>query len=188
MEPTRIERYLAHLDRLAPGHEPRFLPIESSNPALKDVIAITYKDLPEPGLLTAITYGLSVADHPEWRLGKPELCISIRSHDERWARAVAFVADRLRGLSSFAYGETINFGEQISPESTMSAFVVFAPAVLDRGDFLNIDVGDPLPINLQGMYPIHETERQWIQEHALEPFWRLEWDPYDVARPAAIPR
>jgi hypothetical protein len=139
------------------------------------------------GFLTAITYGLSLAEHPEWRLGKPELVISVRSSDERWARAAGFLADRLRGLSSFAYGETVNFGEKVSPESSMSAFVIFAPAVLDRADFLNIDVGDTLPINLQGLYPIHDRERVWIHEHGLEAFWRLEWDPYDVARAAATP-
>jgi hypothetical protein len=185
MASNRLERYLAHLDRLVPEQEPRFLPIEPSNPALKGVVAITYEDLPEAGFLTAITYGLSLADHPEWRLGKPELLISVRSRDDRWARAAAFVADRLRGMSSFAYGETINFGEKVSPESAMTAFVIFAPAALDRADFLNIDVGDDLPINLQGLYPIHDTERRWIREHGLEAFWRLEWDPFDVTRPAA---
>jgi hypothetical protein len=182
-----VERYLAHLDRLVPEQEPRFLPIESSSPALKGIIAVTYPDLPEPGFLTAFTYGLSLAQHPEWREGKPELCLSVRSRDERWARAAAFVADRLRGLSLFAYGETIGFGERISPDTQMSAFVVFAPAVLDRTDFLKIDVGDALPINLQGLYPIHETERQWIKRHGLEAFCQLDWDPYDVGRPVAIP-
>jgi hypothetical protein len=179
-----VEQYLADLDRLAAGQEPRFLPIESSNPALKRVVAIVYEDLPEEEFLTAATYGLSLADHPEWRRGQPELCISVRSRDERWAWAAACVADRLRGLSSFAYGKTISFGEEISPESTMTAFAVFAPMVLDRADSLNIDVGDGLPINLQGLYPIHEADRQWIQVHGLEAFWRLDWDPYGVGRPA----
>jgi hypothetical protein len=183
---SRVEQYLAHLDRLAPGHEPRFLPIESSNPTLDGVTAITYEDLPEPGFLTAVTYGLSLADHPEWRLGKPELCISVRSSDQRWARAAAFVADRLRGVSPFAYGETINFRERVCPDSVMSSFVIFAPAVLARDDFLNIDVGDALPINLQGIYPIHDDERAWIEQHGLAAFWQLNWDPYDVRRPSVI--
>ena len=67
----------------------------------------------------------------------------------------------------------------------MTAFVIFAPTVLDRADFLNVEVGDALPINLQGLYPIHESERQWIEAHGLEAFWRLDWDPYDVRLPAA---
>jgi hypothetical protein len=187
MASSRVERYLAHLDRLAPGREPQFLPIESLNPALKGVVAITYQDVPDAGFLTAITYGLSLADHPDWRLGKPELLISVRSSDERWARAAGFLADRLRGLSAFAYGETLNFGEQVSPESSMSAFVIFAPAVLDRNDFLNIDVGDALPINIQGLYPIHQAERQWIRANGIQAFWQLDWDPYDVARPSVTP-
>lgn len=187
MGASRIERYLAHLDRLTPGREPRFLAMESSNPALKDVVAITYEDLPEPGFLTAASYGLSLAEHPEWRLGRAELCISVRSRDERWARAMALVADQLRGVSPFAYGETINFRERISPESSMSSFVIFAPAILDRADYLNIDIGDTMPIHLQGVYPIHETERVWIKQHGLAAFWQLDWDPYDVARPSVTP-
>jgi hypothetical protein len=52
---------------------------------------------------------------------------------------------------------------------------------------LDIDVGEALPINIQGLYPIHEEERQWIWANGLEAFWRLDWDPYDVARPSATP-
>ncbi len=66
---TRVERYLAHLDRLTEAVEPQFLPIESTKLGLKGVTAITYPDLPEPGLLEAFTYGLSLADHEDWRLG-----------------------------------------------------------------------------------------------------------------------
>lgn len=183
---SRVERYLAYLDRLVPDQEPSFLPVESSNPALKRVVAITYTDIPQSGFLTACTYGLSLAEHPDWRLGKPELCVSIQSTDKRWAIAAAFLADHLRGSCPFAYGQTINFGERVTEDSPMSSFVVFAPSVLDRHDYLNIDVGDDLPINLAGIYPIHDSEVRWIQEHGLEEFWQLDWDPYDVHRPPAI--
>lgn len=47
----------------------------------------------------------------------------------------------------------------------MTAFVVFAPSVLDRADFTGVDVGDKLPINITGMYPIYDGERLWIHEH-----------------------
>jgi hypothetical protein len=181
---TRIERYLAHLDALTAGTaEPRFLQLDSSLPATKGVVALTYTDLPEVGFLTALTYGLSLVGHSEWRAGKPELCINVRSHDDRWAWAAASVADQLRGRSSFAYGETINLGEPVSPESRLSSFVLFAPAVLDREDYLGIDVGDQLPINITGLYPIHGSERLWIHEHGLEAFFKLSWDPFDVHRP-----
>ena len=182
-EPSRVERYLAHLDRLSGGLEPAFTPIGEERPR---ITVIRYDDLPESGYLTALTYGLSLHRHPEWRLGKPELCISVRSRDPAWGYAIGYLAEQLRGECPFAYGDTINFNERMSQESDMTAFVVFAPAVLDRTDATGLDLGDDLPINIAGMYPIHDVERVWIGEHGLEAFWRLDWDPYDVTRPPAV--
>ena len=183
---SRVERFLAHLDELSGGVEPRFLPIDSSHPGLKGVTAITYTGIPEQGMLTAITYGVSLVDHPEWRLGKPELCIAVRSSDVVWAQAVGFIAEQLRGDCPFCYGDTLNFGARITPDSDMTAFVIFAPAVLDRDGFLDIDVGDQLPVNIAGCYPIHESERQFIRTNGLEAFWKLDWDMYDTQRPPAV--
>ena len=176
---------MAHLDELSGGVEPAILPIESSRPDLQRVFVLSYVDLPEPGMLTAFTYGLSLADHPDWRFGKPELCISVRSADDAWALAMGDLADGLRGDCPFSYGNTIAFGP-ISDESKMTDFVVFAPISLDEDAYLGIDVGEARPITIQGLYPIHESERRSIDEHGLEAFWQLDWDPYDVRRsPAA---
>jgi hypothetical protein len=185
---SRVEKYLAHLDRLSGGVEPRFLPVESTHEDLKGVTVIAYENLPE-GLNTALTYGLSLADHPDWRHGRPELCISVRSDDERWARVVGHLAERLRGSCPFSYGNTIRFGQPVTPQSPLTAFVVFAPAVLDRGD-CHIDVSPPGHkghdiIHITGIYPIHEAERQYITDHGLEAFWALDWDLYDTTRPPA---
>lgn len=38
-------------------------------------VGYKYENLPA-GLNTALTYGLSLADHPDWRYGRPKLCIS----------------------------------------------------------------------------------------------------------------
>jgi hypothetical protein len=85
--PSRVENYLAHLDRLSDGIEPTFRRVESTKPGLQSVTVMIYKDLPEPGHLTALTYGLSLAEHPDWRSGSPELCTSVRSTDIAWALA-----------------------------------------------------------------------------------------------------
>jgi hypothetical protein len=186
---SRVERYLAHLDELRGGIEPRFLPVESTKADLKGVTVITYAHLPDD-LTTALTYGLSLATHPDWKNGRPELCISVKSEDDRWAWAIGEVAQDLRGSCPFCYGDTINFGCQISPESDMTAFVIFAPAALDRAD-CQIDVspeghvGHDI-IHLTGAYPIHEVERQYIRENGLEAFWKSGWDMYDVTRPPAV--
>ena len=186
--PSRAERYLAHLDGLADDREPDFYQLESSKEGLKGVTAIVYHDLPEPGHLIGITYGLSLAEHPDWRHGKPELCVCVQSQEDAWALAVAHLAESLRGDCPFDYGATIDFGETVTAESAMSSFVIFAPMVLEREDYLDIQVSDDPEdvISIAGCYPVHDVERQFIQERGLEAFWELDWDPYDVTRPPAV--
>jgi hypothetical protein len=186
---SRIEKYLAHLDQLSGGVEPGFHRIPTSRENQKSVTVMAYENLPDD-LATALTYGLSLATHPEWKLGSPELCISVRSKDLSWAMAVGYLADQLRGNCPFHYGDTINFGEPIAKQSKMTAFVVFAPAVLDAED-CRIDVSLPGHeghdiINITGMYPIHEVERQYIQANGLEAFWDTDWDMYDVRRKPSV--
>ena len=183
---TRVERYLTHLDRVSGGLEPRFTRVASTRPGLHGVTVMSYEGVPQPGMLTAITYGVSLAEHPEWRLGKPELALSVNSLDPAWAYVLGNVAETLRGNCPFAYGYTITFGEPVDPGSGLDAFVVFAPAVLGRDDSVGIDVGDALPVSIQGVYPIHQSERAFIRDHGLEAFWNQDWDPYDVTRRPAV--
>jgi hypothetical protein len=183
---TRVERFLTHLDGLSGGVEPSFWPVESTKPGIKGLTAIGYKDTPEPGLFLGVTYGLSLAEHKDWRYGKPELCVCVRSDSPTWLLAMATLAEQLRGECPFRYGDTLNFGEPISEESQLDGFVVFAPSVLDK-DEAKVDVGDALPIHIVGTYPTYFRERTFIQQNGLEAFWGLRWDPYDVTRPSAVP-
>ena len=80
---TRVERYLTHLDVLSGGVEPQFWPVDSTHPGHQGLTAIGYRDIPEKGLLTGITYGLSLTRQDEWRLGRPELSICVRSQDPK---------------------------------------------------------------------------------------------------------
>ena len=179
--PSRVERYLAHLDALTGGVEPQFWPVPSTHSDLPRVMAIGYRDSPEAGLFTGLTYGLSLAENALWQHGRPELCISVRSDDPAWVLAAAFIAEQLRGSCPFQYGDTLNFGEPIAAGSAMDGFVVFAPAVLDR-DSATVEVGDDHPLHVQGLYPVHASEREFIRTHGLQAFWQLDWDLYDVTR------
>jgi hypothetical protein len=183
--PSRVERYLRHLDVLSGTVEPQFWPVESTWPGHHGVTAIGYRDMPEAGLLLGLTYGLSLAHQDAWLRGKPELSICVRSDDVAWALAIAHLAERLRHDCPFSYGDTINFGEPIASDSQMDGFVVFAPIAIDAAD-AHVEVGDDLPIHIVGMYPTYGSERRFISEHGLEAFWKLDWDPYDVARPPAV--
>jgi len=182
---TRVERFLAHLDGLSGGREPQFWPVESNHPGHHRLTAIGYHDLPEQGLLTGITYGLSLARQEAWIHGRPELSICVRSADPTWVLAIAYLADSLLHDCPFTYGSTINFGEPISDDSQLDGFVVFAPLVVGPEDS-RVDVGDDLPINIVGMYPTYASERRFISEHGLEAFWTLGWDPYDTSRDAVV--
>lgn len=164
--------------------EPVLHPFESTVPGAPKLVAMIYRDVPEAGHVTGVTYGLSEVAHADWQFGRPELIISVQSTDIAWPLAVGDLANRLRGQCPFCYGNVINLGEQIADESEMSAFFIFAPSILERADFLNIDVGGSQPVNIAGMYPIYDSERARFSELGLESFWHHpNFDLYDVRRP-----
>jgi len=178
----RLSKYLEHLDGIFQT-EPEFYPFPSKSPGVPDVVCMVYRGIPEKGHITGVTYGLSEVPHPEWRLGRAELTISVKSIDLAWPLAVAEMANQLRGRCPFCYGDQINFGERISAESEMSAFFVFVPSILERESFLKIEVGGPQTVNIAGMYPLYDSERAVFSEMGLEKFWHHpNFNLYDVHR------
>ena len=125
---TPIEKYLEHLDRIFQV-EPKFFREKSLDGRLPGVVNIVYTDIPEKGMTTVITYGLSMVTHEDWKLGRPELCISVDSKDSAWEAVAGYVANRLRGKCAFQYGEQIDFKEKIADDSDMDSFLVFAPSL-----------------------------------------------------------
>lgn len=179
---TPIEKYLEHLDKIF-QQEPEFYNNESLIEGIKGVTSIVYRDIPEKGFITAITYGLSLVDHPEWKFGRPELCISVESENLDWGIVSGFIANQLRGKFSFCYGETINFEEQISDDSEMDAFLIFAPSTLNKEDYSEIDVGTDYKINIAGLYPIYSDEIKIYNRIGLKEFWfHPNFDNYSVKR------
>jgi hypothetical protein len=179
----RLSRFLEHLDGIF-QREPTLYPFESTVPGAPKLVTMVYRDVPEPEHVTGVTYGLSEVAHADWKFGRPELLVSLQSTDIAWPLAVAELANQLRGRCPFCYGNVINFGAPISDESEMSAFFIFTPSILERDDFLNIDVGGPQPINIAGMYPIYDSERAKFAELGFESFWHHpNFDLYDVRRP-----
>ena len=178
---SRAELYLDHLDGLIDS-EAQFQLFGPGEGDLPRVTSVVYRDQPEAGLLTAFTYGLSLAEHPDWKLGAPELVICVESEDSAWGWAIAEVAAQLRGKCPFCVGNTINFHEQIAAESAMSAFFVFFTSVLDR-EAATIKLPDRT-IHIVGMYPIYEGEIGLIERIGPVAFWESDgYDPYSVHRP-----
>jgi len=182
---TRVERYLHHLDSITGGVEPRFLPVPGPTGQPR-VTMLVYQELFAPGLITAFSYGLSLFEHPEWRQGKPELCITVQGDRTDATLAIGRIADGLGGSCPFSYGNVIRLGHPVEPGSGMSTIVVFAPVYLERSQYLNIDVGEDRPIGIAGCYPIHEAEAEHINTQGLQAFWSGDWDPFDLSRPSSV--
>jgi hypothetical protein len=179
---TPIEKYMEYLDEIFQV-EPQFFMNESEIDGLQGVTSIVYENIPEKGMVTGVTYGLSLVEHEDWKFGRPELMITVDSKDIAWGQVIGFLANRLRGDCPFSYSNTINFRERISDESEMDAFLIFAPSILDKEDFLGIDIGTDYKINLAGIYPIYSSEMGLISEWGLEKFWHHpNFDLYNVNR------
>jgi hypothetical protein len=163
--------------------EPEFFTNDSLIDGIPGVTSIVYKDIPEKGYTTAFTYGLSLIKHPEWKFGRPELCISVESSSIHWGKVIGFIANKLRGDFPFSYGQIINFHAQISDDSEMDAFFVFAPSTLDRDGYSDIDIGADYKINIAGLYPMYSDEFEVYQKIGLEAFWHHpNYDNYSVRR------
>jgi hypothetical protein len=176
------EKYLQHLDNIF-QQEPLFFKNNSLIEGVPGVTSIVYKDIPEPGYITAFTYGLSLVNHPDWKFGRPELCISVESSRLDWAFALGYLANKLRGDCPFSYGQSIDFCQKISEDSEMDAFFIFAPSTLDREDYTNIDIGTDYKINIAGLYPIYADELEVYEKIGLKEFWHHpDFDNYSINR------
>ena len=177
------ENYLNHLDRIF-QKEAEFYKEDSLIPETVGVSSIVYKDIPEEGMLTAFTYGLSAVKHPDWKAGRAELMIAVESQDKSWAVAIAQLANKLRGDCPFSYSNTINFGRRISEESEMDAFLIFAPSIFqNQDDYLHLDIGLDFNISIAAAYPIYSSEIEFIEREGLEKFWKHpDFDLYNVRR------
>lgn len=179
---TSTEKYLTHLQSVF-RQEPEFFIEKSLQERVPGVSSLIFNHKPESEMMTAITYGLSLGKHPDWTLGRPELILSVESQEKAWTQIAGYVANQLRGKCPFNYGLTINFGNKIAPDSDMDAFLIFAPATLDKEDYLKIDVGLEYSINIAGLYPIYSSEILFIKSEGLERFWKHpNFDLFNVKR------
>lgn len=151
---------------------------EETNPPL---YILTFKELPEPGYTTAITFGVSLIPHPSNKNGQSELILSLRSEDDIWAMALGEIALKLRTSCPFSYGNTMRFG-QIAANSRLSAFFVFAPSFLEKEEAeIALSSGK---IFLKQLYPIYEGELDRIRMEGLKALFTDESiDFFDTLRP-----
>ncbi len=176
-----IEQYLKYLDGLARREgEYHLVTKRTEKPSMW---VVDYRNVPEDGHLTAFTFGLSSVNHSDWKYGRPELVLSIQSDCVDWGLAIGFLGSKLRGKCPFSYGTVLRFGDQITAESEMDAFLVFVPTVLTK-EQAHVELSDRT-INIVQAYPIYGKEIPLIERNGAEAFFMQPGiDFSNVRRPA----
>lgn len=145
------------------------------------VSVFVYKDVPDTGMITGVTYGLSLCPHPDWKVSRPEMIVSVQSHDLAWPLAAAVIAATFRGNKAFRYGDVFTTDSPLAPDTKMNGFLVFAQSIL-HGEEALVSLND-YDVHFSQFYPIHQEELTTYEQIGLEAFWNHEsFDMYDVAR------
>lgn len=142
-----------------------------------------WRDCPFEGLLTAVTYGLSTAEHEEWYFAHPELMLRLETSDLAWPMALALLVEAGFGKLPYEHGTVFVLDEPLALDSRMTGFFLYGPPLVEDEEG-TCDLGDDeLPIQLTGCYPIYESEGPRV-EADLEAFWsREDYDMFSVDRP-----
>lgn len=173
---NRVERYF--------GAEPQFYKGIPAKDNLIPPAVMVFKNFPEYGFTTCVTYGLSFSDHPDWKMKRrPELVMTVNSRNIIWATTLADLVSEMRGQFPFSYGQTIMCPEKITEKSAMDGFLIFAPPFLTKDQYLDIDIGVDYKICLTGAYPVTRNEVELLNRDGLEKFWKKDgFDCFDVYR------
>jgi len=173
-----VEKYLAHLDKIFKA-EPGFLK-HSKEGEFPPFHSFTYKDIPQAGMVTGFTCGVSLVEQPDGGNVRPELMICVDTEDDIWVLALSDIGHQHRGEYYFKPGDTINFNAKISEESEMTSFFVWHQNVI-REDHELVCLPD-WHIRFLQLFPVHDDERILIHEHGPEWLFELVDDPCDVKR------
>ncbi|MGQ4405462.1 suppressor of fused domain protein [Streptomyces hayashii] len=182
----RLALYLAHL-RAITGADPIIEEVEPRDPSDGRVLSLGYRDVPGPGLLTGVTYGLSLSSSGGGVASRHEMVITIRSQDLSWAGVPARAVGALRGLSPFDPGRALGYAQRFVEESGMSSLLLgnppsglglvpFSMGLAESGG------RSEDAVDFVGVYPIYSSEREFVKKNGFKAFWELEWDRFDPLR------
>ena len=140
-----------------------------------------FADFPAPGMLTAVTAGLSSASHPDWVHGKPELSFTLKTTDRGWGKGAAYLAQEFFDKRSFAYQSSFALHMPMSGDSAMNACFVYRPQFMDK-DQVKFELQDRT-IYLAGLFPMYDEEIAMYEAKGTEAFWNTPgFHPYDPTR------
>jgi len=149
------------------------------------VSVFIYRDIPDKGMVTGVTYGLSCYPHPDWKLARPEMIISIKSKDLMWAWVAAYFCAEFRGEKRFRYGDIFTTEGPLASDTKMDGLLIFAQTILDQ-EVQAVEVND-YKIHFSQFYPIYRSELQLYGKIGLENFWKhKDFALFDPKRPPIL--
>jgi len=180
MPKTDSELFIDYLTETF-GHEDHIF-VEPACDGGPRISVFVYRDCPEPGMITGITYGLSLRAHPEWTLSRPEMVISIESSNIEWPQVALGFASWFASEKRFRYGDIFTVDGSLTSDTQMDAVLIFAQSILDSEDAV-VQLND-YRVTLSQFYPIHRSEIPLYEKIGLEAFWHHPgFGMYDPKRP-----
>ncbi len=154
---------------------------EPIDDGLPPIYALFFDDWPVRGVLSAFTLGAGLAPHLKDLEAHVELVLSLRTTDMRWGLALAFLAERCRSHIEIGLGSTMNMGQPLSNESTMSALVVTRPH--QWPELPRLEAGSRSLTILEAS-PLYPSELPFAKARACGCLERhIASHRYDVSRP-----
>jgi hypothetical protein len=145
------------------------------------VSVFVYKNIPEKGMITGVTYGLSLHPLPAWKFSRPEMLVAVQSLDLGWPCSAATFVALFRGKKLFQYGDVFTTDGPLAEDSKMDGFLVFAQSILSD-KYVAVKLND-YKIHFSQFYPIYKEELAVYENIGLEAFWKHKgFDMYDVTR------
>lgn len=177
--PSNAELFIDHLQSIF-GEEDAIHKADASDGG-PPVSVFVYQDIPEKGMITGVTYGLSHCPLPDWTNSRPEMIVSVESLDLDWPLAAATFAAMFRGEKKFQYGDVFTTDYPLAPDTEMDGFLVFAQSILDD-EYVSVQLND-YKVHFSQFYPIHLKELAVYEKIGLEAFWKhKDFDMYNVKR------
>jgi hypothetical protein len=140
-----------------------------------------FPDFPAQGMLTAVTAGLSNANHPSWVNGRPELSFTLKTTDSGWGSAAAYIAQSFYGDSPFHYQASFKLDAPMSRDSAMNACFVYKPQFMSD-EQITFELPDRT-IHLASLFPMYDEEVRMYETVGLLEFWNTPgFDCYDPRR------
>ena len=177
--PTDAEIFVAHLRSIF-GDADVIHSAEAADNGVP-VSVFVYQDIPEPGLITGVTYGLSLVNFPAWKFSRPEMIVTANSTDIDWPLAAATFAASFRGQKAFQYGDIFTTDVPLAADTRMNGFLVFAQSLLSDEE-VSVQLGT-YKVHFSQFYPIYKEEVDVYERLGLEAFWKhKDFELYDIHR------